>query len=98
MIFSVISSEEILDEGAGADRARFVLFGLIETYHGLITNDFLLQSVNVYFFTDVYDAQRLIFFGVLFVALGMALAGSEPGRCHPPSVCESRRGLRAAGG
>lgn len=49
------------------------LFGLIETYHGLITNEILLQSVNTYFLL-MFTTRNGLFFGVLFVALGMALA------------------------
>ncbi|MFR9255374.1 MAG: hypothetical protein ACLVJ6_07655 [Merdibacter sp.] len=45
---------------------------MIETYHGLITNEILLQSVNTYFLL-MFTTRNGLFFGVLFVALGMAL-------------------------
>ena len=49
------------------------LIGLVETYHGLITNEILLQSVNTYFLL-MFTTRNGLFFGVLFVAMGMALA------------------------
>lgn len=47
------------------------LFGLLETYHGLIQNELLLKSVNIYF-TLFFTTRNGLFFGILFVALGMA--------------------------
>lgn len=51
-------------------------FGCLETYHGLITNETLLKGVNLYF-TVMFTTRNGLFFGVLFVALGMALAKNQ---------------------
>ena len=48
-------------------------FGLVETYYGLITNEFLLKSVNIYFLL-MFTTRNGLFFGVLFTAIGIMIA------------------------
>ena len=48
-------------------------FGLVETYYGLISNEVLLKTVNIYFLL-MFTTRNGLFFGVLFVAIGMMLA------------------------
>ncbi|MFQ8584004.1 MAG: acyltransferase family protein [Holdemania massiliensis] len=52
--------------------AALILIGLVETIMA-ITNEILLQSVNTYFLL-MFTTRNGLFFGVLFVAMGMALA------------------------
>ena len=56
----------------------FILFcfGLVETYYGLISNQALLSTVNTYFLL-MFTTRNGLFFGVLFVGIGMMMAQSN---------------------
>lgn len=50
--------------------------GLLETYHGLLPDNFIRQGVDLYFLL-MFTTRNGLFFGVLFVGLGMALGDGQ---------------------